>query len=63
MSTLDHSIFAALERRDLTALSDLLRITSANVLEKDISPLMYASYWGLFDIIDALLSTYTITSA
>lgn len=54
------SVFEAVEKRDLSTLKSILSYTNSNILKDDLSPLMYASYWGLFDIIEALIVGYII---
>ena len=51
------SFFGALEDRDKEALLEILSHSSANVLENDISPLMYAAYHGLEEISKLLLKS------
>jgi hypothetical protein len=49
-------LMKALEKRDKAAFKSMLSYAQTNIIEDNISPLMYASYWGLLDIIEALLS-------
>ena len=55
------SIIEAVETNNLEALNDALKFVSSNVLVNDMSPLMHAAYWGLFDVIDVLLKRLTLT--